>query len=325
MRELEFNVFDFIEDAAVIYKDTFLSIENDLETADEKAEAYFLIIYNYLTNTLMLSENKHVNTIVRMCRSGQVGTAKRYKAAKENGAKGGAPKKYDDDRIVELRKNGYTYKQICDELGCCDSTVQTVMRKYSSKSNNSISDLIDVSTKEAVITSDNLKTNTNTKKEIKTKLESEGKTKNESDNNESSFYIDSVRENTWLSDSIEYDFYDLVELVESFTGYHEDEHIGKILNSQLINEGYTPNEIYRLLKKHEGYIRSNIDTMFFGESRAVAILTGVVKNKQPKPLDSCNEHACISEYDVNDTISVRKKKYNFALGQYEDDDGDLPF
>lgn len=180
MSNFKFDKFDFVEDAAVIFRDTFVAIEESLDTDEEKAEAYFLVIYNYLTDTLRRSENKHVNGIVTMCRSGQIGTAKRHKIAKENGAKGGAPKKYDDEQIVKLKLNGYTNKQIRDELGCGDSKIQDVMRKYRSKSGNLSADQLDSSIEEAVITSDNLKTNTNTNTEIKKETKKETKTRVES-------------------------------------------------------------------------------------------------------------------------------------------------
>ena len=42
---------NFVEDAAVINKDTFVSIEEDLDTDSEKAEAYRLVILSYLTDS----------------------------------------------------------------------------------------------------------------------------------------------------------------------------------------------------------------------------------------------------------------------------------
>ena len=50
---------------------------------------------------------------------------KRYIDAKENGNKGGAPKKYDVEAIMEYLNNGHTQQEAADRFGC---TVRTIQR-----------------------------------------------------------------------------------------------------------------------------------------------------------------------------------------------------
>ena len=50
----------------------------------------------------------------------------RYAAAVENGKKGGRPKKIDDDRVLELKKQGMTNKQVAEALGCSISSIEKI-------------------------------------------------------------------------------------------------------------------------------------------------------------------------------------------------------
>ena len=50
----------------------------------------------------------------------------RYAAAIENGKKGGRPKKIDDDRVLELKKQGMTNKQVAEALGCSISSIEKI-------------------------------------------------------------------------------------------------------------------------------------------------------------------------------------------------------
>ena len=53
----------------------------------------------------------------------------RYAAAIENGKKGGAPKKIDDNRVLELKNQGMTNKQIAKELNCSVSSIEKINAK----------------------------------------------------------------------------------------------------------------------------------------------------------------------------------------------------
>lgn len=47
----------------------------------------------------------------------------------ENGKKGGAPRKYDHDLIVELKEQGLTNKQVAEEIGCSEITVTRAIKE----------------------------------------------------------------------------------------------------------------------------------------------------------------------------------------------------
>lgn len=58
--------------------------------------------------------------------------AERYDQAKAIGAKGGANKKYDESQILALKDQGWTHKQIADELGCSTKTIQRAIANHKS-------------------------------------------------------------------------------------------------------------------------------------------------------------------------------------------------
>jgi hypothetical protein len=53
----------------------------------------------------------------------------RYKACKENGQQGGAPKKYSENQIMALHNQGMSDKDIAEKLGCAVRTVQRAIAK----------------------------------------------------------------------------------------------------------------------------------------------------------------------------------------------------
>jgi transcriptional regulator with XRE-family HTH domain len=66
---------------------------------------------------------------------------KRYDAATENGQKGGRPKKVTEEvreKIVELRKNGMTQKQVASELCLSLKTIQRVEKDISQNHNYNV-------------------------------------------------------------------------------------------------------------------------------------------------------------------------------------------
>ena len=60
----------------------------------------------------------------------------RYAAAIENGKKGGRPKKIDDDRVLELKKQGMTNKQVAEALGCSISSIEKINAESRKNQNN---------------------------------------------------------------------------------------------------------------------------------------------------------------------------------------------
>ena len=50
----------------------------------------------------------------------------RYTAAVENGKKGGRPKTVDEDKVLELKQEGMTNKQVAEALGCSVSAIEKI-------------------------------------------------------------------------------------------------------------------------------------------------------------------------------------------------------
>ena len=50
----------------------------------------------------------------------------RYNAAVENGKKGGRPKTVDADKVLELKQEGMTNKQVAERLGCSVSSIEKI-------------------------------------------------------------------------------------------------------------------------------------------------------------------------------------------------------
>ena len=50
----------------------------------------------------------------------------RYAAAIENGKKGGRPKTVDADKVLELKQEGMTNKQVAERLGCSVSSIEKI-------------------------------------------------------------------------------------------------------------------------------------------------------------------------------------------------------
>ncbi|MBQ0088129.1 MAG: helix-turn-helix domain-containing protein, partial [Prevotellaceae bacterium] len=57
----------------------------------------------------------------------------RYAAAVENGKKGGRPKTVDEEKIVELKRQGLTNKKIAEKVGCSDKTVSRTLKAVEDK------------------------------------------------------------------------------------------------------------------------------------------------------------------------------------------------
>ncbi len=53
---------------------------------------------------------------------------KRYDAAVANGSRGGAPKKYDEDAIVDFVLEGHTQKEASEKFHCPERTVRRYVR-----------------------------------------------------------------------------------------------------------------------------------------------------------------------------------------------------
>lgn len=60
----------------------------------------------------------------------------RYTAAVENGKKGGRPKRVDADKVLELKQEGMTNKQVAERLGCSVSSIEKINAENRKNQNN---------------------------------------------------------------------------------------------------------------------------------------------------------------------------------------------
>ena len=60
----------------------------------------------------------------------------RYNAAVENGKKGGRPKTVDADKVLELKQEGMTNKQVAERLGCSVSSIEKINAENRKNQNN---------------------------------------------------------------------------------------------------------------------------------------------------------------------------------------------
>ena len=75
----------------------------------------------------------------------------RYNAAIENGKKGGRPKEVNEDKVLELKNQGMTNKQVAEELKCSVSTIEKINaknRKNRKNLNDNVNDNVNEKEKE---------------------------------------------------------------------------------------------------------------------------------------------------------------------------------
>lgn len=96
----------------------------------------------------------------------------RYNAAIENGKKGGRPKEVNEDKVLELKNQGMTNKQVAEELKCSVSTIEKINAK-NRKNRKNLNDNVNVNVNDN--DNDNVNENINeNKKEIEEEKEMEG-------------------------------------------------------------------------------------------------------------------------------------------------------
>lgn len=119
--------YDYINDAAVITYSTFEAVEM-IPTPEDRALAYRTLILNALYDQYSKTGNPLIDMVITMARPNQVTTAQRYRKAVQNGKLGGRPSTIDRERVLELRKQGYTQNAIAEELGCHVNSIRNILR-----------------------------------------------------------------------------------------------------------------------------------------------------------------------------------------------------
>ena len=124
-------------DAAVITYSMYDAIES-LPDDELRAMAYRTLISNGLCDKFDKTGNIMVDMILTLARPVQVSSAQKYQRARENGSKGGRPRKFDRATVWELQSRGYTQCQIARELKCHVNTVYNILHNDSTITDNNL-------------------------------------------------------------------------------------------------------------------------------------------------------------------------------------------
>lgn len=126
-----------IHDCVLIRQSEYHSIISTFKTREEMGIAALLLIEQGLSGERQTNDDPATNMLLSMSYPLQVSARQRYAHSKENGKLGGRPQTVNRQQVIDLRSNGYTQKQIADEIGCSVSAVQNALSKYN------VSDTVD--------------------------------------------------------------------------------------------------------------------------------------------------------------------------------------
>lgn len=102
----------------------------ELSRKDEKlAEKFLKAVIEYGLDGEYDESDPIVNALMSGVTIGIDNAHNRYNTTQDNGNKGGRPKSYSAERMIELLNEGKTYKQIADVLDCSIKTVQRTLKE----------------------------------------------------------------------------------------------------------------------------------------------------------------------------------------------------
>lgn len=151
---LQENDTSGVRKSTVFYEQWYKTIKNLPPREREKAYKY---IFDYAfygiepedkTGDKTKRDKTTMSYVVYSMAKPNIDSAKkRYDMATESGQKGGRPKKVTGEileKIVELRKNGLTQKEVANELSLSLKTIQRVERDISQNHNDNVNDNVNV-------------------------------------------------------------------------------------------------------------------------------------------------------------------------------------
>ena len=103
--------------------ETYLSLKNG--EREELAARFLEEVCRYGITGAYNEGDAVIDALMKQTVFGIDAATKRYLEAKENGNKGGAPKKYNVEAIMEYLNSGHTQQEAADRFGC---TVRTIQR-----------------------------------------------------------------------------------------------------------------------------------------------------------------------------------------------------
>ena len=111
----------------------FESWERYLKTLEEDKDVNYVnavaraIIQYGLYGKSETEDETILRKVDAVCSDLMKSTKSRYAASVKNGGQGGRPKKYDDEIIIGLSKQGLSPQDIAENLGCSVKTVQRAL------------------------------------------------------------------------------------------------------------------------------------------------------------------------------------------------------
>ena len=91
-------------------------------------ETAYALIHFATTGEVKTSKKSIQNWIVGSCMPNIISAQQRYDKAVQNGKLGGRPSIIDKERVLELRREGYTQNAIAEELGCHVNSIRNILR-----------------------------------------------------------------------------------------------------------------------------------------------------------------------------------------------------
>lgn len=129
-----------MKESMVIYESAYLAI-NYLPTTELKWEAIEGLLKYGFYDIKPESKNPFVNMVYVQAIPSLKSASERYNRAVENGLKGGRPPKIDKQKVLELKEQGLSRKEIAEMLDISENSVKTILRREGSKGSNlSLSD-----------------------------------------------------------------------------------------------------------------------------------------------------------------------------------------
>lgn len=107
----------------VVYEDVYKAIEL-IPNEEEKAAAALALLRYGCGGIEYNGNNVFIKMILQQAHVGIDKAKEKYIKSIENGTKGGRIKQFDDEKILELKLQGLTNKQVAKIIGCSEKTVQ---------------------------------------------------------------------------------------------------------------------------------------------------------------------------------------------------------
>ena len=150
---------------STVFYEQWYQIIKDLPPKEKEKAFKYIFEYAFYGITPERDKTKDKTTsmsyvVFGMAKPNIDSAQKRYDAATENGQKGGRPKKVTEEvreKIVELRKNGMTQKEVALELGLSLKTIQRVEKDKSQNHNYNVNDNVNDNDNNVASDEDNIR------------------------------------------------------------------------------------------------------------------------------------------------------------------------